>query len=95
MKTFEEACRVTIIREEPRATANDQRMLRDIQTALDKRADILRQVQASPEATMLVIAIHQLNQQGASLSDCIRTAFANGVIVGMEMERSDEQMPNL
>jgi hypothetical protein len=34
-------------------------------------------------------ACRHMNQHGCSISDLIRVAFANGVIVGMEMERAD------
>lgn len=93
MRTFEEACRATIIREELSETADNDRMFRQIEEALERRADILHQAQTSQEAALLVIAIHQMNQRGVSISDCIRIAFANGVIVGIEMEK--QELPNL
>ena len=93
MRTFEEACRATIIREERGPGADENRMLAEIQEALDRRGGVLRQVQESPEAAMLVLVLHGMNQGGVSVSDLIRIAFANGVIVGMEMERAEPPIP--
>lgn len=93
MKTFEEACLATFVRElPPGATEDDEdAAFGNILTESPRWASMAPDILNSPLAQQYVLAVIDLLVEGKTdLVSALGSAFIQGVAVGMEMERPDQ-----
>jgi len=93
MKTFSEACQEIFIKSTPKSAPKSQREsnIEKLLEAQERRKDLIKEIVESKEGEMLLSCYHQAYTQEESLciDIIILNAFAQGVLVGMEMEKSD------
>lgn len=90
MKTFSEACEATLIRTVPMDVPVDEaKVVSEIKGRIEPFLATLKEVQHSPEAFSLAVALlHLANEQDIDPVVLICIAFAQGVMVGIEMEKA-------
>lgn len=89
MKTFYEAIKTICI-----AMNDDPNECEAVIDRQEKGKSIIKEVCKSPEAHFVAIAlmtnISMVNFEFSEFVICIKNAIAQGVLIGMEMERSDD-----
>jgi hypothetical protein len=97
MKTYSEACLSTFVRPLPDGK-RETRLQAVVKIAADagRWREIEEEMRLSPYTKAFVDSVALLAQAGCmSLREALQSAFMQGAIVGMEMERNDDQMPRL
>lgn len=88
MKTFEEACRAIFMAD--RKLEPDKLAVPRLRDNQEKRMDLLSQIVSSHEVHMLIMLFYDMHfKEGTEVEILISNAFAQGVFVGMEMERQE------
>lgn len=91
MKTFEEAIKVVCI-----GDMRDPKLCEAVQDKQIRSKSMIKEVVKSSEAHFLAIAlidqISMVEFEFESFVICIKNAIAQGVLIGMEMEKNDEKI---
>lgn len=90
MKTFSEACESTFMCTVPVDKEDPLKISAELDEQLDPFRATIEEIQNSDEAEMLASALLQLGKDARrNPCDLLKIAFSHGVMVGMQMEKSD------
>lgn len=86
MKTFSEACESTFMCTVPVDKEDPLKISAELDEQLDPFRATIEEIQNSDEAEILASALLQARRNPC---DLLKIAFSHGVMVGMQMEKSD------